>query len=1624
MRANRYVSYLAAEIEPKAISTLNEFERQASKVMEKIGAAQQRGTAGFANAALGTAPIRNVRQLGVAADEATRKIDRATTAQLRNASASSAMGTGFQRAAQALNVVQGPLGPLAGRLSALSEVMRNLTGLSLGSVLGGGSAFALGSIASQYQGVTDRLRPMFESQREFNKAMNDVVGIAQRTRQSLTPVVDIYASLTRTGKDAGLSQDRIGRLAETVSKAAQIGGGTQQGKEAALVQFGQALSGDFKTAGQEIQSILEQTPALAQALFDGLGIKGVGAFKKLAREGELSSELIVQALERSATAVDVQFSRIPKRIGTSLTELTTQFTLFVGRTDETVGATTLIAVALSGLANNLDLVAIAVATAGAAFAASSFAAGANALVNYGKAALTAVAASNQLRASVAAGNAVVIGSAEANRQRADYIQQGARAEESAARIASQSAAQHKVAIQSQISLLDKQIAAQRRVHESARLVDAASRASGGGGRPDLVKAATEDLNRSLRARILTEQQLVAVDAELAAADARLIAATNGLNAANIASVAANDAAAAATGRLARAKVVLQGAMTKVGAAASSLVGFLGGPWGVAFTLAAAAVAYLATRTNYAAEAARAFEGDQEGLARQLGFTTGELYKQGDAARSLAVDLAKINLLKAKQKRDDIADSASAELYKKGVTTTTSLADTVKINQLGRVIQRTGGLSDRGYSELSALIKKYPSLKEDPEFQQTIIGLRVGAAQFRDAIADANKTVGELAKPRAALAPLVGGGGGGKPETAAERRARLNREAAVDGASGELARARAELSKAKAEGPGKDETDAAYVDRIAAMTRGVKALADAEKGGTAARNSGTAALARMNREIESASDKRDRLLGIMDRYTEDTPIKRLEKIRDEAEKAKRAIDDLIGEKVEGYKGAFTADDAAAAKARIDEGVARMGEQPLTDALEQGREQLKILGLQARGQGNLAELTQKRIDLEKTMKPLSEDQIDDLRSQQAEAQRLNDIIEERNGIIQNNARFLGEVRDAGRDAIRAFLGGDLKGGIKGFAKAVKNAYLDAKANEIAIKIFGDPEKKYIDKMTRGLDGSAERLGTSADSLGNAADALVSAAGAIQNGAAGSAAPDVVAGPDGTISSSMLGGKLLGTLNDISGAIQGANGSGPTETFEGDDGPPIVITGSRKKSPISLPGGIDSVLGDLFGQMSGGTATAIAGAISSIVGKAKPGGGKVGNALGSIADMAGQFVPQIAAGRAIGSAVSKIIGVPEFAGGIFGVVGNVVGSVLGLTKKPADKKGVVKLSAVNGSIVAGKATGNSKKSEAGATDFGDSVSSGLRNIAEALDATIGAFSVSVGIRNGQYRVDPTGRGKTKKSAGAKDFDEDAEAAVRFAILDALKDGAIQGIREGTQRILKAGKDLDEAIEKAVKFEGVFKALKRIKDPVGAAIDDVNKKFVDLIGIFKEAQASAAEWADLEELYGYERAEAIKEATANAVSQIDDFIKGITSGPESPLSRRTVYENAKAEVEKFRGDLAAGKPVDQDALIAALENYQSASETLNGSREQFYKDFADILALANQAKANVPQPGTGTGTLPPSPFDALPAIAERNIVIAQAQLTVLEKIRQAIEGGQLSIVDLLPGNFTLRDDSKTRVF
>ncbi|HEN9539102.1 TPA: tape measure protein [Acinetobacter baumannii] len=244
-------------------------------------------------------------------------------------------------------------------MDALSVATRQLAGYMAGLV----TVSAAISKMDTYTGLQNRLKLVTNNQVELNKATEDTFRIAQKTYSAWDSVLQVYQRFSDNAKTLNLTMDDTARLTETVSKAVAISGASAAAADAALVQFGQALaSGTLR--GEELNSVMEQTPALAKAIAQGMGIT-VGELRSVAAEGKITSQEIVKALRNVEKDVDALFAKTDITISQSLTLLNNEITKFVGESGKGSGAAEVLSGSIKTLAGNLDVLTSAMMVGGA-----------------------------------------------------------------------------------------------------------------------------------------------------------------------------------------------------------------------------------------------------------------------------------------------------------------------------------------------------------------------------------------------------------------------------------------------------------------------------------------------------------------------------------------------------------------------------------------------------------------------------------------------------------------------------------------------------------------------------------------------------------------------------------------------------------------------------------------------------------------------------------------------------------------------------------------------------------------------------------------------------------------------------------------------------------------------------------------------------------------------------------------------------------------------------------------------------------------------------------------------------------------------------------------------------------
>jgi tape measure domain-containing protein len=243
---------------------------------------------------------------------------------------------------------------LEGRVDRLGIAIKRVGHYGAG-LAGLAGAFAFGrqvvNLADQMTTLNARLRLVTDSSAQQASVQAQLFNISQQSRASFTELGSTYAQMARATKELGIPSDRLLGVTRAISQAMTIGGGSAEGMRAALLQLSQGLaSGTLR--GEELNSVMEQSPRLAQAIADGMG-KTVGELRKLGEQGKITAEAVILALEKQAARLDAEFKRIPPTVSGATTVVANALAQLVSKLDGATGASSGLAGAMVSVADKI-----------------------------------------------------------------------------------------------------------------------------------------------------------------------------------------------------------------------------------------------------------------------------------------------------------------------------------------------------------------------------------------------------------------------------------------------------------------------------------------------------------------------------------------------------------------------------------------------------------------------------------------------------------------------------------------------------------------------------------------------------------------------------------------------------------------------------------------------------------------------------------------------------------------------------------------------------------------------------------------------------------------------------------------------------------------------------------------------------------------------------------------------------------------------------------------------------------------------------------------------------------------------------------------------------------------------
>lgn len=249
------------------------------------------------------------QELAIAQRSMTERV-RETQRALREMNAEQRQASGISRLAGGIGGAVGAIGAGYTAVSAITAVSR---------------------AADAYNLMNARLRLATAGQEEFSIGMRELGRIAQQTETPVQSLVTLYGRISRPLRDAGRSQQDILAVTEAVATSFRVSGATAQEAENGVIQFAQAL-GAGALRGEEFNSVAEQAPRLMQALADGIGVP-VGALKEMAAQGQLTAQVVTDALTGQLETLRKEAETLPDTVGGAMTALGDRWREAIGQAD-------------------------------------------------------------------------------------------------------------------------------------------------------------------------------------------------------------------------------------------------------------------------------------------------------------------------------------------------------------------------------------------------------------------------------------------------------------------------------------------------------------------------------------------------------------------------------------------------------------------------------------------------------------------------------------------------------------------------------------------------------------------------------------------------------------------------------------------------------------------------------------------------------------------------------------------------------------------------------------------------------------------------------------------------------------------------------------------------------------------------------------------------------------------------------------------------------------------------------------------------------------------------------------------------------------------------------------------
>ena len=192
--------------------------------------------------------------------------------------------------------------------NAVDSMADKITGM-VSAYVGIQSVGKLVDLSDEYTQTTARLNMINDGLQSTADLQDKIFASAQNSRAAYLQTADVVAKLALRAGSVWESNEETIAFAETLNKACVVAGASQEEMNSASLQLTQAL-GSGVLRGEELNAVFEAAPNIIQTIADYLGV-GIGEIREMASEGQITADVVKNALLGSAEEIDAQFQSMP-----------------------------------------------------------------------------------------------------------------------------------------------------------------------------------------------------------------------------------------------------------------------------------------------------------------------------------------------------------------------------------------------------------------------------------------------------------------------------------------------------------------------------------------------------------------------------------------------------------------------------------------------------------------------------------------------------------------------------------------------------------------------------------------------------------------------------------------------------------------------------------------------------------------------------------------------------------------------------------------------------------------------------------------------------------------------------------------------------------------------------------------------------------------------------------------------------------------------------------------------------------------------------------------------------------------------------------------------------------------